>query len=158
MLSKRLCCTSDTWLIDGDHQVWACTLSSMNLIIFLTFTPTWQFTERFQQTRPRRTSSEGHRCSFFLRQCWPSPLDCMCLLSHFSNAIFFQLVPMADNPMNTTFDRKVSLTEVSVSICIFASVPLIGQLQGRTNAWPKNLCWYYLWFLPAWYSGPLSKG
>ena len=64
----------------------------------------------------------------------------MCLLLSFSNAIFFQLVPMADNPMNTTFDRKVSLNEVSVSICIFASVPLIGRLQGRTNAGPENLC------------------
>ena len=158
MLSKRLCCTSETWLIYGNHQVWTCTLSSMSLITFLTFTPTWQFTKRIQQTWPRRTSSEGHRCSFLLRQCWPSPLDCMCLLLNFSNSIFFQLVPMADNPMNTTFDRKVSLNEVSVSICIFASVLLIGQLQGRTNARPENLCWYHLWFLPSWYSGPLSKG
>ena len=158
MLSKRLCCTSETWLIYGNHQVWTCTLSSMSLITFLTFTPTWQFTKCIQQTWPRRTSSKGFRCSFLLRQCWPSPLDSMCLLLSFSNAIFFQLVPMADNPMNTTFDRKVSLNEVNGSIWNFASVPLIGRLQGRTNAGPENLCWYYLWFLPSWYSCPLSKG
>ena len=158
MLSKRLCCTSDTWLIYGDHQVWTCTLNEFDYLLYIQ-SILWILTKRIQQTRPRRTSSEGHRCSFLLRQCWPSPLDSMCLLLHFSNGLFFfQLVPMVDNPMNTTFDRKVSLNEVSVSICIFASVPLIGQLQGRTNAWPENLCWYYLWFLPSWYSGPLSKG
>ena len=153
MLSKRLCCTSDTWLIDGDHQVWTCTLNELFYLLYIQ-SFLWILNRLGPEGRLLRDTVVHSFCGSVDRL----PLT-VCVFFHiFSNTIFFQLVPMADNPMNTTFDRKVSLTEVSVSICIFASVPLIGQLQGRTNAWPKNLCWYYLWFLPAWYSGPLSKG